>query len=360
MTDELDELRQKIDEVDRAIVDRLDERARLVKEVGRIKKERDMDLYVPGRERQILNRLEEMDPTDFPVSSLKQIYREIIATCLNLEKPVSVAYLGPEATFTHLAALKQFGRETDLQSLETVSEVFDVVERGETDFGIVPIESSNEGAVKHTLDRFLESNVSICSECYQMINLYLLSREDRIESVETLYSHPQALSQARDWIERNRGRDVTVEETSSTAEAARLASESEGTAAVASEVAADIYDLNVLARHLEDQADNYTRFLVLGTQSPEQTGDDKTSVAFSVKDRPGALYDVLQPFGEAGINMTKIESRPSKQATWDYVFFVDFLGHRDEEPVKTVLEELKNETAFFKLLGSYPREEPFD
>lgn len=359
MSDELDRLREAIDEVDQSIVENLERRAELVKEVGEVKKEKGMDLYVPGRERQILNRLEDMDVESFPVSSLKQIYREIIATCLNLEKPVSVAYLGPEATFTHLAALKQFGRETDLMPHETVSDVFDVVEREEADFGIVPIESSNEGAVKHTLDRFLDSNVSICSECYQMINLYLLSREESLEDVDTLYSHPQALSQAREWIERN-DQTIDVEETRSTAEAASIASENKGTAAVASEVAADIYDLNILARHLEDQAENYTRFLVLGHQTPEETGDDKTSIAFSVKDRPGALYDVLQPFGDAEVNMTKIESRPSKQSTWDYVFFVDFQGHRSEPRVESLLDDLKNETAFFKVLGSYPREEPFD
>ena len=359
MSQRIEELREKIDHVDQDLVELLDQRARLVKEIGEIKQKKGMELYVPGREREILKRFESMELEDFPISSVKHIYREIIATCLNLEKPLQIAYLGPEATFTHLAGLKQFGRETELIPHETVSDVFNRVERDEVDFGIVPVESSNEGAVKHTLDRFLNSTVSICSEIYLRINLYLLSRHDTLEDIHTVYSHSQALSQARRWLETNLV-NVEVKETQSTAEAARLVSEQNGAAAVASEVASDIYDLNILARKLEDRPDNYTRFLVLGNQIPESTGDDKTSIVFSVEDRPGALYEVLEIFGENEVNMTKIESRPSTDSTWNHVLFVDFLGHQSDSLIESLLSNLQERTPFSKILGSYPRQEPFE
>lgn len=359
MADSLEELREQIDRVDRTIVEALDERADLVQKIGEIKREEGIDLFVPGREREIIKRLEELGSGDFPAASLRLIYREIIATCLNLEKPVTVAYLGPETTFTHAAALKRFGQSTDLLPLNTVSEVFHEVEGGGARFGLVPIENSSEGAVRHTLDRFLSSELIICSECYLKIELNLVSREEALEGIEVVYSHGQAISQAREWLNRHLP-GATVRETNSTAEAARLVSERSGSAAVASEVAADVYDLNLLVRNLETPADNYTRFLVLGETTPPPTGDDKTSVAFSLPDRAGALYEVLEPFGRLDINMTKIESRPSRESTWDYIFFVDFQGHRQEEPVQELIDHVKTKTRFFKVLGSYPREDPFE
>lgn len=359
MTDELEELREDIDRIDRNIVQLLDERADVVEKIGTIKRERDLDLYVPGREREILDRLEGLGDGTFPPGSLRTVYREIIATCLNLETPVTVGYLGPEATFTHSAALKRFGNSTDLKSLESVSEVFEEVEREAVDYGIVPVENSSEGAVRHTLDRFLTSNVSICSECYLAIELCLMTRAKELADVRKVYSHGQALSQARDWIERNLP-EASIEETMSTAEAARVAAEEDHAAAVASEVAADIYELDVLVRNVEQPAANYTRFLVLGTDSPDPTGDDKTTIAFSVQDRTGALQRILEPFNDYEINMTKIESRPSTQKTWDYIFFVDFQGHMHDPPVEELLDELRSRSSMFKVLGSYPRENPFD
>ncbi|MFB6357007.1 MAG: prephenate dehydratase [bacterium] len=359
MSERLDELREQIDEIDSEIVKQLEERARVVKEVGEIKKEHGMELYVPEREREILDRLEERSEGEFPVQSLKQIFREIIATCLNLEKPVTVAYLGPEATFTHSAALKQFGRASEFVPLETVSEVFDFVEREDVDFGIVPIESSSEGAVRHTLDRFLESSLSIYSECFLMVDLHLIGRCEDRNDITTVYSHPQALAQSRDWIDRYL-HDVEIQETNSTAEAARIVSERDDAAAVASEVAAEVYDLNTMASNIETEAESYTRFLVLSRQVPEPTGNDKTTIAFSVMDRPGALYEMLEPFGEREINMTKIESRPSRHTTWDYTFFVDFIGHQQEEEVEELLSQLKSRSKYFKVLGSYPYQDPFN
>lgn len=359
MTDELEELREDIDRIDRNIVQLLDERADVVEKIGAIKRERGMDLYVPGREREILDRLEGLGDGTFPPGSLRTVYREIIATCLNLETPVTVGYLGPEATFTHSAALKRFGNSTDLKSLESVSEVFEEVEREAVDYGIVPVENSSEGAVRHTLDRFLTSNVSICSECYLAIELCLMTRAEELADVRKVYSHGQALSQARDWIERNLP-EASIEETMSTAEAARVAAEEDHAAAVASEVAADIYELDVLVRNVEQPAANYTRFLVLGTDSPAPTEDDKTTIAFSVQDRTGALQRILEPFNDYEINMTKIESRPSTQKTWDYIFFVDFQGHMSDPPVEELLDELRSRSSMFKVLGSYPRENPFD
>jgi len=316
-------------------------------------------MYAPARERQVIQRLIELGEGEFPSPSLKQIYREIIATCLNLEKPITVAYLGPRATFTHSAALNKFGRSSNLRDYDSVPLVFDAVERGEVDFGLVPVESSREGAVRHTLDRFIESNLSICSECYLMINLFLLSKEEDLSKIETVYSHRQAIEQASRWLEQKLP-EVRVKRVNSTAEAADIVRETPRAAAVAAEVAADIYDLNILARKIENRPDNYTRFLAIGDQIPKTTGDDKTSIAFSVQDRAGALYEMLKPFGRQKINMTKIESRPSKSKTWDYIFFVDFIGHQAEEKIRELLDNLKSRSPFFKVLGSYPREEPFD
>ena len=358
MNEDLEDLREKIDEIDAEIVEKLDRRARVVKEIGEIKRKQEMKMYAPGRERQVIQRLVELGEGEFPSASLKQIYREIIATCLNLEKPMTVAYLGPRATFTHSAALNKFGRSSNLQPYESVPMVFDAVERKEVDFGLVPVESSREGAVRHTLDRFIESNLSICNESFLMINLFLLSREEELSEIDTVYSHRQAIEQASRWLDQKLP-EVQIKRVNSTAEAADIARETPRTAAVAGEAAADIYDLDILARNIENNADNYTRFLVIGDQVPEATGDDKTSIAFSVQDRAGALYEMLEPFGRQEINMTKIESRPSKSKTWDYIFFVDFLGHQAEENIRSLLENLKSRSPFFKILGSYPREEPF-
>lgn len=359
MTDKLEDLRETVDEIDQSLVEKLDRRAEVVQEIGALKHERDMDLYVPGREREILDRLEKLGTGTFPPSSLRIVFREIIATCLNLEKPVTVGYLGPEATFTHSAALKRFGNSTELKGLESIDEIFNEVERNEVDYGIVPVENSSEGAVRHTLDRFLSSNLRICSECYLQVQLHLMSSEEDLRNIERVYSHGQALSQARQWLDSNLP-NVPVEEAPSTAKAARIAHQEAGTAAVASEVAADIYGLNLLVRNIEQPTDNYTRFLVIGRHSSEPTGDDKTTIAFSVQDRTGALQEMIAPFGNYDINMTKIESRPSREKTWDYIFFVDFQGHQEDESVKALIEDLRTTSSMFKVLGSYPRENPFN
>lgn len=359
MSDSLEQLREEIDAIDRKLVKALDQRADVVKKIGEIKHEKGLDLYVPGREREILNRLEKLGSGEFPPSSLRLVFREIIATCLNLEKPVTVGYLGPKATFTHAAALKRFGHSTELKAFKTVSGVFENVEREEVDYGVVPIENSSEGAVRHTLDRFLETNLSICSESYLKIELYLMSGEEDLEDVHTVYSHGQALSQSTDWIKRNLPQ-ASIQESKSTAEAASVAADNPGAAAVASEAAADIYDLNILARNIERPAVNYTRFLVLGTESPDPTGNDKTTIVVSGKDEAGALHRLLEPFGTYDINMTKIESRPSREKTWDYIFFVDFQGHKDDETVRNLLDDLRSHSSMFKVLGSYPRENPYE
>ncbi len=358
MGEDLEQFRKEIDSIDSEIVSLLNKRARVAHKVGEHKKNQDMRLYVPEREKELLDRLEEINTGDFPDESLRHIYNEIISTCLNLEKSLNVAYLGPEATFTHSAALDRFGRASKFIPYEAVSQVFDAVEREEVDFGVVPIENSQEGAVRHTLDRFLESNLSISSECYLAIDLCLLTQQENTDRIEVLYSHQQAFSQARQWIDRNLP-EVKIEEVSSTARAADLATQQPESGAVASSVAGEIYGLNQVAARIEDQVDNYTRFLVLGRKIAAPTGDDKTTIAFSLQDRAGALYEMLEPFGRLEINMTKIESRPSKSKTWDYIFFVDFLGHQEEENIQVLLDILKSQSPFFKILGSYPREEPF-
>ncbi len=359
MSEKLDDFRRQIDKIDRQMVELLHKRARIAGEVGKIKKKRDLRLYVPEREKEVVERVLELNRGRFPEASMRRIYNEITSACLNLEKPLQVAYLGPEATFTHSAAMERFGAASSYKSRESVDEVFDVVSRGEVDFGVVPIENSQEGAVRHTLDRFLESNLYICSESYLAIDLCLLGQMENLKEVELLCSHRQAFAQSRQWIEKNLSH-VEIREVNSTARAAEMASQEPGTAAVASPVAAEIYNLGILAQKIEDSLDNYTRFLVLGREIPSPTEDDKTTIAFSVKDRVGALYDTLEPFGKMDVNMTKIESRPAKSKTWDYIFFVDFLGHQEEDKIKQLLGELKSQTPFFKILGSYPREEPFD
>lgn len=350
----LSSLRKKIDAVDSEILRLLNERARLVLEVGREKSSAQSAVYVPEREREILDRLTRDNPGPFPNSSLRSLYGEIFAASQSLERPTSVAYLGPEATYAHQACQRQFGAGAQLVPLETIPDVFREVEAERVNFGMVPVENSIEGMVSHTLDLFMDSDLRICGEVFLKISHYLLSRESSPAAVKRLYSHPQALAQCRLWIEQHLPR-VPVAEATSTARAAQRAVEEEGAAAVASLVAAELYGLSVLARGIEDHPQNYTRFLVIGRDVPPPSGKDKTSVVFAVKDAPGALFGSLQPFAEQEVNLTKIESRPSKRRPWEYVFFVDMEGHIGEAAVKTALDRLRADTVFLKVLGSYPR-----
>ena len=346
-------LRAAIDEVDEEIVALLDRRARLARRIGEIKQENGLEAYAPARERAVLNRVRASSAGDFPRSGLEAVFREIISSSISLETRLKVAYLGPEATFTHEAALRSFGTSVELEPQATVAEVFTRVERGEAEHGVVPVENSMEGAVTHTLDELMNSPLKICGETYLPVSQNLISSEPALDLVRVVCSHPMALSQASTWL-RHELPGARLEEVESTGEAARRAAREPGVAAVGSVLAAEALGLNVLARGIQDARTNATRFIVLGRTWAGMTGRDKTSVVFSVKDRPGVLRDALAAFAEEGINLTRIESRPSRKRAWTYVFFADFDGHPDEERVRRALAALEEHCPYVSLIGAYP------
>jgi chorismate mutase/prephenate dehydratase len=350
---EMEEFRAEIDAVDEEIVRLLDRRARLARRIGEIKRENGIDAYAPARERAVLNRVMDLGAGDFPKRGLEAVFREIISSSISLEARLKVAYLGPEATFTHEAALRAFGTSVELEPQVTVAEVFTRVERGEAEHGIVPVENSMEGAVTHTLDELMNSPLKICGEVYLSVSQNLISSEPSLEGVRVVCSHPMALSQAAAWL-RHQLPGARLEEVESTGEAARRAARERGVAAVGSTLAAGAHNLNVLARNIQDARTNATRFIVLGRNWAGRTGADKTSVVFSVKDRPGVLRDALSAFAEEGINLTRIESRPSRKRAWTYVFFADFEGHPEEERVKRALAALEEHCPYVGLIGAYP------
>jgi chorismate mutase/prephenate dehydratase len=356
MKDEsLQPLRKEIDKIDDEIVRLLGERAQHVIEIGKLKKATDSQalLHTSAREAEILDRLCKLNTGRFPNEALRAVYREIMSGSLALEGPLKVAYLGPRATFTHLACIRKFGSSAQYLPMTSITDVFNEVERGRADFGVVPIENSTEGVVNHTLDMFIDSNLQIYGEALLEVSHHLLSKCESLEAVKKIYSHPHAIAQCRQWLETNLP-DVPYSEVHSTARAAEICTEEPSAAAIASELAGQIYGLKVLKARIEDNINNYTRFLVLSLKAPERTGKDKTSVMLSVKDKVGALYDLLRPFASHGTNLTKIESRPSRRKAWEYIFFIDLEGHIDEDRVKRALDEIKPRCLFLKILGSYP------
>jgi chorismate mutase/prephenate dehydratase len=301
----------------------------------------------------VLDRVAALSEGEFPRRGLQAVFREIISSSISLEGRLKVSYLGPEATFTHEAALRSFGSSIELEPQTTVAEVFAGVERGDVQHGVVPVENSMEGAVTHTLDELMNSPLKICGEVYLPVSQNLISSEPALDRVRVVCSHPMALSQAAAWL-RHHLPGARLEEVESTAQAARLAAEEPGVAAVGSALAAEAHHLNVLARSIQDARANATRFIVLGRAWAGRTGTDKTSVVFSVKDRPGVLRDALAAFAEEGINLTRIESRPSRKRAWTYVFFADFVGHPEEERVQRALEALEEHCPYVSLIGAYP------
>ncbi len=353
-TSTIDQLRTAIDSIDDRIVALLNERSRVVLEVGRLKSGNNMQFHVPGRERQIYERLLSLNPGPFPNDALRSIYREIISACLALESPMKVAFLGPKATFSHLATMQQFGLSAELVPLKSIPAVFEEVEKGKALYGVVPVENSTEGVISHTLDMFVDSNLTITSEILLEVHHDLLSRTGRMEDIKKVYSHPQPLAQCRQWLDENLP-GIPVVDVASTAVAAQIVSDDYSAGAIASELAASLYDLKVVRSRIEDQVNNFTRFLVVSRTTCERSGNDKTSVLFSVKDEPGILCRMLEPFAKRGINLSKIESRPFKKKAWEYIFFLDLFGHVSDPDVAAALEELKGCCQFIKVLGSYPR-----
>ncbi len=351
---ELDLLRKEIDRIDEEILKLLNKRAEVALKIGEIKKAHNAPVYVPGRERAVLDRLVELNRGPFPNEALRYIFREIIAACVAIQQQTTVAYLGPEATFTHQAGVEYFGLSARFVPVKFVEGIFEVVEREHVDYGVVPFENSTEGVVNRTLDAFMEfEDVRIVGEVYLRVSHHLLTRSGDTQEIEKIYSHPHAIAQCRRWLASVMP-EAKIVYVSSTAEAAKIAAREEGAAAIASEMAATLYGLKVAVRDIEDQKDNYTRFLIVGKEHPRPTGDDKTSIIFSISDEVGALKEILSCFSDRGINLTKIESRPSKKKPWDYIFYIDFKGHIDEERVKDAVECLEKRCVFVKFLGSYP------
>jgi chorismate mutase/prephenate dehydratase len=350
---ELERLRKTIDDVDNEILRLLNKRAETVIEIAYIKRNERAQFYSPEREREILERLTSLNKGPFPNDTLKVIYREILSASLSLEEPLKVACFGPLATYTHLAALKHFGSSASFLPVESIKAVFDTVDSGKTEFGVVPIENSNEGVISSTLDLFMDYDLKVSAEVMLEISHNLLSKNADKSKIKKVYSNPQATAQCRRWLESNLPK-IPILESTSTAKAAEIASQDEDAAAIASEVAAKVYDLHFVEKNIGDSRHNYTRFLVISKEYPSKTGKDKTSIMFSIKDRPGALHDILMPFKKAKINLTKIESRPSKRKAWEYIFFVDMEGHIDDKKVMKAIDNIRDSCLYIKILGSYP------
>jgi len=352
----LDQLRERIDALDEQIQALLNERARCAQQVAEAKRAGDADtvFYRPEREAEVLRRVRERNEGPLSDDEIVRLFREIMSACLALEQPLSVAYLGPEGTYTQAAALKHFGHSVQFKPLSAIDEIFREVEAGGADFGVVPVENSTEGAINHTLDMFIRSPLKICGDVELRIHHQLLGRGDSLAGVTSVRAHQQALAQCREWLDTNLP-GVERVAVSSNAEAARQAARDAQIAAIASDAAAETYGLNILAANIEDDPSNTTRFLVVGDQEVGPSGNDKTSLMVTVRNEAGALYSLLEPVSRHGVSMTRIESRPSRMSKWDYVFFVDVDGHREDENVAAALAELASRASMLKVLGSYPK-----
>lgn len=349
----LKRLRKIVDSIDSQILQLLNKRASVTLQIGKLKEKKRESIYVPDREMDVYEKLMAKNKGPLSNDSIRAIYREIMSGSLRLEKLLTIAYFGPEFTFTHLASLKKFGSSVNYAGCETITDVFADVEKGRADYGVVPIENSVEGAVNHTLDMFVESNLKICSEVYMEISHSLLSKESDKKKIKKIYSNPQVFGQCRIWLETNLPKAELVE-VSSTARAAEIASKENLSGCIASELAGKKYNLKALYSSIEDSVHNVTRFLVIGRTDAKPTKKDKTSIMISIKDKVGALHDILVPFKKNRVNLTKIESRPSKVRAWEYYFFVDVEGHHLDSKVSKALGELRRESTYSKILGSYP------
>jgi chorismate mutase/prephenate dehydratase len=349
----LETLRQQIDQLDTKLVELLNERVRVALEIGKTKKEQGGEIYVPSREKAVFDRVCNLNTEGpLPDKSARAIYREIMSAALALESNLKIAYLGPPATFTHAAARSKFGSSVEYHPAGSIDDVFAAVETGSADYGVVPVENSTEGAVTNTFDRFTGTTLKICNEIYLPISLCLMAKVP-MDQITRICTKHEAIGQCRRWLGDNMS-GVEYDAVASTTIAAEMAARGE-CAAIASRFAAELYGLDVIAENIQDASGNTTRFLVIGKTASEQTGNDKTSIYFGIKDKVGALHDTLDTLKLNGINMSKIESRPSGDKLWEYVFFVDFEGHADSPNVKKALEEMEEHCAVLTVLGSYPK-----
>jgi chorismate mutase/prephenate dehydratase len=353
----LEDLRRQIDDIDRQIQALISERARCAQRVGELKGSTEKaEFYRPEREAQVLRAVVERNEGPLSNEEMLRLFREIMSACLAQEEPLKVAYLGPEGTFTQSAVYTQFGHSVRALAVSTIEEVFHEVESGVADFGVTPVENSTEGSVNHTLDMFLSSPLKICGEVELRIHQHLLGRMGDLSQIKRICSHSQSFAQCRSWLKQYLP-NVEMITVSSNAEAARRARDEDGTAALAGDAAADLYNLNVLYSNVEDQGDNTTRFLVIGRDMFPPSGNDKTTLLVSATSTQGSgvLLHLLEPLAKHDINMTRIESRPSRRRKWDYVFFVDIDGHAEDAGVKKALEEMRQQTDLFRVLGAYPK-----
>lgn len=352
----LSELRDRIDSIDNQILQLINQRASCAMEVARTKisEGETGTFYRPDREALVLRRIKELNPGPLSDEAAARFFREIMSTCLALEKPLEVAYLGPAGTFTQQATFKHFGHAVKSIPVSSIYEIFTEVEKQHCQFGVVPVENSTGGVVAHTFDRFITSPLKICGEVEYKIHHNLMGHAESLVDVTEVLSHQQSLAQCRQWLDSHLP-GVPCTAVSSNAEAARMVSASKNKMAIAGEAAAQLYNLNILEKNIEDESNNTTRFIIIGQQQPESTGLDKTSLLVSTGNRAGSLQKIIEPFARYGISMSHIESRPSKQGIWDYVFFIDINGHKDDENVSKALLELKENVNMLNILGSYPK-----
>ena len=363
MTDPMNEeqqqlkvIREKIDQLDSQIQALINERARCAQQVAAIKVQSGEtgNFYRAEREAQILRNIESRNTGPLANKEMARLFREIMSACLALERPLKVAFLGPAGTYNHVATLKHFGGSIEEAPVRNIEEIFRTVESGQAQFGVVPIENSTEGVIAHTLDLLTHSSLLICGEVELRIQHNLISNEKNLRDIKKLFSHQQSLAQCRRWLELNLP-GVEQYAVSSNAEAVRLSKSEPGTAAIAGRMAAEIYQLPILAANIEDEPENTTRFIVIGKSAVAPSGKDRTSLLIATNNKPGALHGLLKPLADRGIGMSKIESRPSRRGVWEYVFFIDIEGHQEDKQVAEALKAIEHETAMVRILGSYPR-----
>jgi chorismate mutase/prephenate dehydratase len=351
---EKEAIRQEIDALDQELLALLNRRQTLAQTIGRLKNLEGRGTLDFQREAEVLAHLMHLNPGPLSQAALRHIFREVISAAREVQIPFGVAFLGPEATFSHLAALKKFGRSTRYNPLATIREVFSEVERGKYQYGVVPIENSTEGIVNVSMDLFADTSVQICGELYLEVSHDLVNKSGQRADIEVIYTHPQPYAQCRGWLSAHLP-EIPILEVASTGVAAQKAAKNSNAAAIASSFAAPLYDLRVVESRIEDQPGNVTHFFVIGPDAPGPTGRDKTTILFAVDNIPGALYKTLKPLADRDLNMTRIVSRPAKNENWRYLFFVDLDGHQTDSEVAAALEEVRNISAHFKLLGSFPR-----
>jgi len=354
--DKLLDIRNQIDSIDQQIQTLINQRAQCAQQVAEIKINagETEHFYRPEREAQVLMEIKKRNKGPLDDNAMAHLFREIMSSCLALEKPIRVAFLGPAGTYNHMAASKHFGSFIDQMPVDNIEDIFRTVETGQAHFGVAPIENSTEGVISHTLDLLINSSLLICGEVDLRIQHNLISNETDLSSITKVFSHQQSLAQCRRWLDANLP-NTEHYAVRSNAEAVRIAKNEKGAAAIAGVMAAELYEVPVLFPEIEDEPDNTTRFIVIGKNEVPPSGNDRTSLIVTTNNKPGALHQLLKPLADRGIGMSKIESRPSRQGVWEYVFFIDIIGHKDDPLVSEALNEIEHESAMIRILGSYPK-----